>query len=51
MQDGSHCLSAVAIVDRCQPPELAKGMIGKKVMQEPQYFRGRDAEDYVPARW
>jgi hypothetical protein len=28
--------------------ELAKGMIGK---QEPQYFRGRDAEDYVLARW
>ena len=29
--------------------ELAKGMIGKK--QDPQYFRGRDAEDYVLARW
>jgi hypothetical protein len=28
--------------------ELAKGMIGK---QEPQYFRGRDAEDNVLARW
>jgi uncharacterized caspase-like protein len=28
--------------------ELAKGM---KAEQEPQYFRGRDAEDYVLARW
>jgi hypothetical protein len=29
--------------------ELGKRVIGKK--QEPQYFRGRDAEDYVLARW
>jgi hypothetical protein len=28
--------------------ELAKDM---KSEQEPQYFRGRDAEDYVLARW
>jgi uncharacterized caspase-like protein len=28
--------------------ELAKDMKGS---QEPQYFRGRDAEDYVLARW
>jgi hypothetical protein len=28
--------------------ELAKDMNGS---QEPQYFRGRDAEDYVLARW
>jgi hypothetical protein len=28
--------------------ELAKDMKGE---QEPQYFRGRDAEDYVLARW
>jgi hypothetical protein len=31
--------------------ELTKAMIGKKVEQDPQYFRGRDAEDYVLARW
>jgi WD40 repeat protein len=29
--------------------ELGKGVIGKK--QQPQYFRGRDAEDYVLAGW
>jgi hypothetical protein len=28
--------------------ELAKDLKGS---QEPQYFRGRDAEDYVLARW
>jgi WD40 repeat protein len=28
--------------------ELAKGLNGE---QEPQYFKGRDAEDYVLARW
>ena len=28
--------------------ELAKA---QKVEQEPQYFKGRDAEDYVLARW
>jgi hypothetical protein len=28
--------------------ELARDMKGS---QEPQYFRGRDAEDYVLARW
>jgi len=28
--------------------ELAKSLKGE---QEPQYFRGRDAEDYVLARW
>jgi hypothetical protein len=28
--------------------ELAKDMKGE---QEPQYFKGRDAEDYVLARW
>jgi hypothetical protein len=26
--------------------ELAKGTIDKKVEREPQYFRGRNAEDY-----
>jgi hypothetical protein len=29
--------------------ELAKRVIGKK--QDPQYFRGRDPEDYVLASW
>jgi hypothetical protein len=24
---------------------------GGAAQQEPQYFRGRDAEDYVPAQW
>ena len=28
--------------------ELAKSLNGE---QEPQYFKGRDAEDYVLARW
>ena len=28
--------------------ELAKA---QKASQEPQYFKGRDAEDYVLARW
>jgi uncharacterized caspase-like protein len=28
--------------------ELAKTLRGE---QEPQYFKGRDAEDYVLARW
>ena len=28
--------------------ELAKACSGE---QEPQYFKGRDAEDYVLARW
>ena len=28
--------------------QLAKAMKGE---QEPQYFKGRDAEDYVLARW
>jgi hypothetical protein len=28
--------------------ELAKSLRGE---QEPQYYKGRDAEDYVLARW
>jgi hypothetical protein len=42
-----HLLEACGVADE-RVDELAKGM---KAQQEPQYFRGRDAEDYVLARW
>ena len=49
-KDGRRAISTKNLADYVvkRVDELAKVMQGE---QQPQYFKGRDAEDYVLARW